>query len=822
MHAFATILILVHHSTQLFDLLQGEPSCNCERFPFPNLAATSLPSRFSSFRSLRCAALCQGLGRCVTAPSRSRSLSHVSVDSPSRSSHSPFVISVLVSPSSWVVISVLASPSYCVAVRRRHAGISMGTVDSVKEKMGTAEIVCLSSDDECEVVLKPVKLESDSITGAKQQYKSNKSSLARHKRSRSHPLRQDSEENISSNAPSTGHSNSSVLEQGLSPVDDTEISYVSPISAAPVCKQFWKAGSYDDGLASKVTVQNTKNYLHVHPMFLHSNATSHKWAFGAIAELLDNAIDEIQNGATFVIVDKTLNPKDGTPALLIRDDGGGMDPETMRHCMSFGFSEKKSKFAIGKYGNGFKTSSMRLGADAIVFSCHVNDRVMTQSIGLLSYTFLMRTQLDRIVVPMVSYEYNTSNGSLEILNGKEHFVSNLSLLLGWSPFSSEAELLKQFDDIGSHGTKVIIYNLWFNDDGNSELDFDTDPEDIRIAGDIQKVNTLPAWKSVNEQHIANRLRYSLRVYLSVLYLRLPETFRIILRGQDVMPHNIADDLKYTDYIIYRPQVGGSKQGTIVTTIGFLKEAPQVNIHGFNVYHKNRLILPFWQVVNYLDSRGRGVVGILQADFVEPTHNKQDFERTSLFQKLEGRLKEMTWEYWDKNCELLGYQPKGKKRPPPVTPLLHPSPQTPPGIEKPVTLNKNSSPVVNRKVAYGNFGQHTTYPHSGPGLGSHYKRKTPDVIDLENTKRQARNETVTGVGFSQSKQIAATPADQVMDQETIILMEENKKLSAQCLEYEKKGEELNQKVTMLRNKILEAQREYNQLMADLQALDVKQE
>lgn len=29
---------------------------------------------------------------------------------------------------------------------------------------------------------------------------------------------------------------------------------------------------------------------------------------------------------------------------------------------------------------------------------------------------------------------------------------------------------------------------------------------------------------------------------------------------------------------------------VVTTIGFLKEAPDVNIHGFNVYHKNRLIL----------------------------------------------------------------------------------------------------------------------------------------------------------------------------------------------------------------------------------------
>lgn len=37
--------------------------------------------------------------------------------------------------------------------------------------------------------------------------------------------------------------------------------------------------------------------------------------------------------------------------------------------------------------------------------------------------------------------------------------------------------------------------------------------------------------------------------------------------------------------------------------------------------------------------------MLQADNVQPTHNKQDFERTSPFQKLELRLKDMTWEYW---------------------------------------------------------------------------------------------------------------------------------------------------------------------------------
>ncbi len=32
----------------------------------------------------------------------------------------------------------------------------------------------------------------------------------------------------------------------------------------------------------------------------------------------------------------------------------------------------------------------------------------------------------------------------------------------------------QFNDIGWHGTKVIVFNLWLNDDGILELDFDSD------------------------------------------------------------------------------------------------------------------------------------------------------------------------------------------------------------------------------------------------------------------------------------------------------------------------------------------------------------
>ncbi|XP_048136438.1 protein MICRORCHIDIA 6-like isoform X3 [Rhodamnia argentea] len=610
--------------------------------------------------------------------------------------------------------------------------------------------------------------------------------------------RQESGEERSWNALSTGQSGTSVLDQVQSTLDDTGLSQMSTICSAPLCRQFWKSGSYDNGHSAKISVQNGTNYLHVHPMFLHSNATSHKWAFGAVAELLDNAVDEIQNGATFVVVDKTTNPRDGSPALLIQDDGGGMDPEALRRCMSFGFSDKKEKSAIGQYGNGFKTSTMRLGADVVVFSCHMDDGVLTQSIGLLSYTFLMQTGHDRIVVPMVDYKFNVSTRTLEMScrYDREHFMANLSLLLQWSPYSNEADLVQQFDDIGSHGTKIIIYNLWFDDDGKMELDFDADPQDIRISGDIRKVETIPAWKSVNEQHIANRLHYSLRVYLSILYLQIPESFKIVLRGQNVERHNIADDLKYIEYILYRPQTAGFVEGEVVTTIGFLKEAPHVNIHGFNVYYKNRLILPFWRVVNYTSNlRGRGVVGVLEANFIEPTHNKQDFEKTSLFQKLEVRLKEMTWEYWDFHCGLIGYQAKKKVRASVCTKnSSHFVPHV--GLDKPV-LSGQSLPSSTSEA-----------------FGSGMKRKAVKLTETERANMQTTGEG----GIDDNWEIEEIQPinildDQLKDEEAAKMVQEHKKLLAKCMEYEKSEKELNDKLARLTSELGEAQLEYSQLLAE---------
>ncbi|KAH6815751.1 hypothetical protein C2S51_020571 [Perilla frutescens var. frutescens] len=681
-----------------------------------------------------------------------------------------------------------------------------------------------------ELGMNAVKLEQDIIGRSLQENEYLKFDLINCKESNSLIRRPETEYNRRStilNAPN------SVSGLECSPNDDSSFCSTSSISPAPLCRQFWKAGNYDDRRISKPTRQNGTGYLCIHPKFLHSNASSHKWAFGAVAELLDNSVDEIQNEATFVVVDKISNPRDGTPALLIQDNGGGMNPEAMRQCLSFGFSDKNSKTSIGQYGNGFKTSTMRLGADVVVFSRSMKTRKLTQSVGLLSYTFLMQTGQDRIVVPMVDYELDSHTGAWNALHDEHHLNSNLSILLEWSPFATEAELLNQCDDVGPHGTKIIVYNLWHNDDGKMELDFESDPEDICLSGNDSDSAKISSQMVLKDQHLANRLKYSLRAYLSILYMRFPENFCIILRGRIVEYHSIASDLKFPEFILYKPQ---NVEGSVITTIGFLKEAPRVNIHGFNVYHKNRLILPFWHVVNYSRSRGRGVVGILEANFIEPTHNKQDFEKTPVFQKLEARLKDMIQEYWDCHCGLIGYHVK--KAPRPMAHQLAPNSKldTGPNIYQPVVLGKESSGTIGTKASSATEVRQEVSPLSNhvptnsgisfPSFHQNAERTTLKRKRSEQVEELERGNRVRGMGprpvdnanSRDVRQHAVDPARQLQDEEVTDIIQLNRRLRAQCRKYEETDIELNLKITNLRAEIHEARREYARLLLESKMLE----
>ena len=65
---------------------------------------------------------------------------------------------------------------------------------------------------------------------------------------------------------------------------------------------------------------------------------------------------------------------------------------------------------IGYYGNGFKSGSMRLGKDALVFT-----RCMeSMSVGFLSQSYLEAIGADAVIVPIVTWRLPTNILSFSI------------------------------------------------------------------------------------------------------------------------------------------------------------------------------------------------------------------------------------------------------------------------------------------------------------------------------------------------------------------------------------------------------------------------
>ncbi|WKA01453.1 hypothetical protein VitviT2T_019734 [Vitis vinifera] len=292
------------------------------------------------------------------------------------------------------------------------------------------------------------------------------------------------------------------------------------------------------------------------PKFLHSNATSHKWALGAFAELLDNSLDEICNGATYVNVDILQNKRDGNKMLLIEDNGGGMDPEKMRQCMS-------------------------LGLQLISLICEFDNQLIY----------------------------------------KEHWI----------------DLMDMFNFLKENGMRIIIYNLWEDDSGQLELDFDTDQQDIHIRGvNRDEKNIQMAKQFPNSRHFLT-YRHSLR--------------------------------------------------------------------------------PFWRLWNAAGSDGRGVIGVLEADFVEPAHDKQGFERTIVLSRLETRLQQMQKTYWTTYCHKIGYAPRGNKK------LINESVRETP----PDHLPKTSS-LLKMKVSASSSSKTPQASHSNQKQGGGELERTPETVD----------------------------------------------------------------------------------------------
>ncbi|XP_007423389.1 MORC family CW-type zinc finger protein 3 [Python bivittatus] len=370
------------------------------------------------------------------------------------------------------------------------------------------------------------------------------------------------------------------------------------------------------------------------PKFLHTNSTSHTWPFSAVAELIDNAYDPDVN-AKQMWIDKTIINEN--ICLTFMDNGNGMNADKLHKMLSFGFSDKvtlNGHVPVGLYGNGFKSGSMRLGKDAIVFT--KNGEVM--SVGLLSQTFLEVTKAEHVIVPIISFSEKR-----QVMNPDESAAS-LRAILDYSLFPTEEELLAELDAVkGKKGTRIIIWNLRREKNEQTEFDFDTDKYDIRIPADLDEVTGKRGYKKQErqDQNIPES-DYSLRAYCSILYLK--PRMQIIIQGQKVQTQLVSKSLAHIERDVYKPKFLAPK--TVRITFGF--NCRNKDHYGMMMYHRNRLIKAYERVGYQLkaNNMGVGVIGIIECNFLKPTHNKQDFDYTNEYRRTIHALGEKLNDYWN--------------------------------------------------------------------------------------------------------------------------------------------------------------------------------
>ncbi|XP_054432895.1 MORC family CW-type zinc finger protein 4 [Pteronotus mesoamericanus] len=364
------------------------------------------------------------------------------------------------------------------------------------------------------------------------------------------------------------------------------------------------------------------------PRYLQSNSSSHTRPFSAIAELLDNAVDpDVSARTLFIDVEEVKNKF----CLTFTDDGCGMTPHKLHRMLSFGFTDKvikKSQCPIGVFGNGFKSGSMRLGKDALVFTKNGG----TLTVGLLSQTYLECVQAQAVIVPIVPF--NQQNKKMIIT---EDSLPSLEAILNYSIFNNENELLSQFDAIpGKKGTRIIIWNIRRNKDGKSELDFDTDQYDILVSDfGTEEKETGGVTSELPETE------YSLRAFCGILYMK--PRMKIFLRQKKVTTQMIAKSLANVAYDIYKPTFTNKQ---VKITFGF--SCKNNNQFGVMMYHNNRLIKSFEKVgcqVKPTHGEGVGVIGVIECNFLKPAYNKQDFEYTKEYRLTINALAQKLNAYW---------------------------------------------------------------------------------------------------------------------------------------------------------------------------------
>ncbi|CAL8390345.1 unnamed protein product [Gadus morhua 'NCC'] len=226
----------------------------------------------------------------------------------------------------------------------------------------------------------------------------------------------------------------------------------------------------------------------------------------------------------------------------------------------------------------------------------------------------------------------------------EEHQASLRDILEHSPFNTEEELLTELRAIesscSSTGTRIIIWNLRRTSSGKPAIDFITDRYDICIPCDDLDSSDPES-------------KYSLRAYCSILYMK--PRMQINIRGQKVKTQLISKSLAQSAKDFYKPPYVKKK---IPIIFGYNTKSKEH--YGLMMYHKNRLIKAYHRVGCQLDAnnkQGIGVIGVIECKFLDPTHNKQDFDNTDKFRNTIRNVATKLEEY----CKEIRFKRKNSNR-----------------------------------------------------------------------------------------------------------------------------------------------------------------
>lgn len=410
-----------------------------------------------------------------------------------------------------------------------------------------------------------------------------------------------------------------------------------------------------------------RKFSRTHPEYLETLSHNHaQWIFGALAELIDNSRDA--NASRLDIsIQMEYHKKAGKkiPVLAIVDNGCGMTHSDIERMLSFGHKRpsKENKDLIGRFGVGFKTGSMRLGKDVVVFT----QSSETRSIAFLSQSF--NEDKDDVEIPIITYRKEGGYMDFDLtVHTEQEAEAYLKAMKEYSPFNEYVigNKFARFREDGT-GTHIYVYNLdmWGSDYSLQWDDQTGESKNSRKKRDIwirsRRVRSRPGQMS---QEVP--LDYSLHAYLEVIFL--DPRMKIYVQGSMVKIRPLAKSLNKTRVV--KDVLLGK---TVELTLGRSQEERERGNCGVFLYWHGRLIEAYKRVGGMIHSAdmGRGVIGVIDVTEIMTNgdkgtlvlNHKQGFQDCAAYAKLEQWLGSKADEYWDENFDTLelrdnskGYKP----------------------------------------------------------------------------------------------------------------------------------------------------------------------